>query len=82
MDDQFDHALIEDRNQVDLLIVIGTSLKVSPVAEIICKDSYIKRKYNLIPRDLDHIPHSVPQVGSWSSTDDKEDEDNIILDID
>ncbi|KAF7770640.1 hypothetical protein Agabi119p4_6614 [Agaricus bisporus var. burnettii] len=35
LDDQFDHALIEDRNQVDLLIVIGTSLKVSPVAEII-----------------------------------------------
>ncbi|EKM82003.1 hypothetical protein AGABI1DRAFT_126352 [Agaricus bisporus var. burnettii JB137-S8] len=62
LDDQFDHALIEDRNQVDLLIVIGTSLKVSPVAEIICKDSYIMRKYNLIPRDLDHIPHSVPQI--------------------
>ncbi|KXN87667.1 NAD-dependent protein deacetylase hst1 [Leucoagaricus sp. SymC.cos] len=35
LDDQFDCALEEDRNQVDLLIVIGTSLKVSPVAEIL-----------------------------------------------
>ncbi|KAF9444474.1 SIR2-domain-containing protein [Macrolepiota fuliginosa MF-IS2] len=35
LDDQFDRALAEDRDQIDLLIVIGTSLKVSPVAEII-----------------------------------------------
>ncbi|KAF5361809.1 hypothetical protein D9756_002641 [Leucocoprinus leucothites] len=35
LDDQFDRALAEDRDQVDLLIIIGTSLKVSPVAEIL-----------------------------------------------
>jgi NAD-dependent deacetylase sirtuin 1 len=33
--DMFDHALVEDKNQVDLLIVIGSSLKVQPVASII-----------------------------------------------
>ncbi|EGN95216.1 hypothetical protein SERLA73DRAFT_95897 [Serpula lacrymans var. lacrymans S7.3] len=33
--DEFDHALVEDRDKVDLLLVIGTSLKVSPVSEII-----------------------------------------------
>ncbi|KAI6167294.1 DHS-like NAD/FAD-binding domain-containing protein [Pisolithus thermaeus] len=35
LSDEFDKALIEDRNKVDLLLVIGTSLKVSPVSEIL-----------------------------------------------
>ncbi|KAL1742129.1 DHS-like NAD/FAD-binding domain-containing protein [Schizophyllum fasciatum] len=33
--DDFDNALKEDREKVDLLIIIGTSLKVSPVADLI-----------------------------------------------
>ncbi|KAI5895119.1 SIR2-domain-containing protein [Schizophyllum commune H4-8] len=33
--DDFDDALREDRDKVDLLIIIGTSLKVSPVADLI-----------------------------------------------
>ena len=37
MTDDFDKCLAEDRFKVDLLLVIGTSLKVSPVAEILCK---------------------------------------------
>ncbi|RKO95094.1 SIR2-domain-containing protein, partial [Caulochytrium protostelioides] len=32
--DAFDHAFREDREQVDLLIVMGSSLKVSPVADV------------------------------------------------
>lgn len=35
--DDFENALENDRDKVDLLIVIGTSLKVSPVSEILCK---------------------------------------------
>ncbi|KAG6809765.1 hypothetical protein H0H93_015517, partial [Arthromyces matolae] len=35
--DEFDNSLAEDRERVDLLLIIGTSLKVSPVAEILCK---------------------------------------------
>jgi len=31
--DDFDQALLDDRDRVDLLLVIGTSLKVSPVSE-------------------------------------------------
>ncbi|KAJ9477763.1 NAD-dependent histone deacetylase SIR2 [Pseudozyma hubeiensis] len=31
----FDHALLADREEVDLLIVMGTSLKVAPVSEIL-----------------------------------------------
>jgi len=37
LSDEFDHRLAEDRFKVDLLLVIGTSLKVSPVAEILCE---------------------------------------------
>ncbi|CDR99371.1 related to HST1-silencing protein [Sporisorium scitamineum] len=35
LSDEFDHALLADREQVDLLIVMGTSLKVAPVSEIL-----------------------------------------------
>ncbi|KAA1468906.1 SIR2-domain-containing protein [Dentipellis sp. KUC8613] len=33
--DDFDYALAEDRQSVDLILVIGTSLKVSPVSDIL-----------------------------------------------
>ncbi|KIP02738.1 hypothetical protein PHLGIDRAFT_130573 [Phlebiopsis gigantea 11061_1 CR5-6] len=33
--DAFEKALLEDRPKVDLLLVVGTSLKVSPVSEIL-----------------------------------------------
>jgi hypothetical protein len=36
LSDEFDRCLADDRFRVDLLLVIGTSLKVSPVAEILC----------------------------------------------
>ncbi|EPT00966.1 hypothetical protein FOMPIDRAFT_149580 [Fomitopsis schrenkii] len=35
LSDEFDRALLEDRGLIDLLIIIGTSLKVSPVSDII-----------------------------------------------
>ncbi|OCH96332.1 SIR2-domain-containing protein [Obba rivulosa] len=35
LNDVFDRALLEDRQQVDLLLVIGTSLKVAPVSDIL-----------------------------------------------
>lgn len=35
--DEFDRSLAHDRDKVDLLLVIGTSLKVSPVADILCE---------------------------------------------
>lgn len=48
--DDFDKALLEDRPSVDLLLVIGTSLKVSPVAEILSKPrSNPCRKPDLTP---------------------------------
>jgi len=35
LSDEFDHSLLADRQEIDLLIIIGTSLKVSPVSDII-----------------------------------------------
>ncbi|PWZ01010.1 SIR2-domain-containing protein [Testicularia cyperi] len=35
LDDAFDHAVFADRTEVDLLIIMGTSLKVAPVSELI-----------------------------------------------
>ncbi|SAM75965.1 related to HST1-silencing protein [Ustilago bromivora] len=35
LSDAFDQALLADREEVDLLIVMGTSLKVAPVSEIL-----------------------------------------------
>jgi NAD-dependent SIR2 family protein deacetylase len=37
--DAFENALNEDRPKVDLLLVVGTSLKVSPVSEILSKST-------------------------------------------
>ncbi|GAA6040294.1 hypothetical protein JCM8097_009405 [Rhodosporidiobolus ruineniae] len=34
LSDEFDRRLLEDRDEVDLLIVMGTSLRVSPVAQL------------------------------------------------
>ncbi|PFH51016.1 hypothetical protein AMATHDRAFT_143556 [Amanita thiersii Skay4041] len=34
--DRFDYSLEKDRERVDLLLIIGTSLKVAPVADILC----------------------------------------------
>ncbi|PWN53403.1 SIR2-domain-containing protein [Violaceomyces palustris] len=35
LSDEFDHKLLQDRSEVDLLIVMGTSLKVAPVSELV-----------------------------------------------
>lgn len=36
LSDEFDRCLLSDRSNVDLLIVMGTSLKVAPVSELVC----------------------------------------------
>lgn len=62
LDDNFEKALQEDRDQVDLLLVIGTSLKVAPVSDILCKwtafEKLVRNSFNIAA----HIPHSVPQI--------------------
>ena len=65
--DDFDQALLDDRDKVDLLLVIGTSLKVSPVSETLCAFDFIGSSQPAdLPRTIAHLPHSVPQVSEWS----------------
>ena len=52
--DAFDNAFAEDREKVDLLIVMGSSLKVSPVADV--------KGTAALTHDLDKIPHHIPQI--------------------
>ena len=54
--DDFDNSLAKDRFRVDLLLVIGTSLKVSPVAEILCKFLVnLMDRYVIADNDVQHI---------------------------
>ncbi|KAF9174978.1 NAD-dependent histone deacetylase sir2 [Mortierella sp. AD010] len=63
----FDGNFGEDRDKVDLLIVIGSSLKVAPVSDIMRKFIIIKscKRYsqNDVSRAvLDQLPRNVPQI--------------------
>lgn len=44
--DNFEKCLEEDREQADLLLIIGTSLKVAPVSDIIGKSYNTPVKVN------------------------------------
>ncbi len=37
LDSEFDECLYRDREEVDLLVIIGTSLKVAPVSEVLSR---------------------------------------------
>ena len=47
--DNFEKCLEEDREQADLLLIIGTSLKVAPVSDLISKsqNAPVKVKYDV-----------------------------------
>lgn len=66
LDSSFDECLYADREEVDLLVIIGTSLKVAPVSEVLSEQSgssgprlllIISTYTSLRPADL-HQPHS------------------------
>ncbi|BGP33143.1 NAD-dependent histone deacetylase sir2 [Rhodotorula toruloides] len=54
LSDEFDHRLLEDREEVDLLIVMGTSLRVSPVAQL---PSHLPHSIPQILINRDPVPH-------------------------
>ncbi|PPQ94448.1 hypothetical protein CVT25_002539 [Psilocybe cyanescens] len=68
--DAFDHSLAEDRSKVDLLLVIGTSLKVSPVAEIL---SHLPHSIPQILINKTPIRHINPDIMLLGNAD------NIVL---
>ncbi|OBZ74073.1 NAD-dependent protein deacetylase hst1 [Grifola frondosa] len=59
LDDVFDRSLLADRQVVDLLIVIGTSLKVSPVSETL---AYLPHSVPQILINKTPIKHINPDV--------------------
>ncbi|KAH7924308.1 SIR2-domain-containing protein [Leucogyrophana mollusca] len=65
--DDFDHALIADRDEVDLLLVIGTSLKVSPVSEIL---SHLPHSVPQILINKTPIRHINPDIVLLGNADD------------
>ncbi|KAK4696460.1 hypothetical protein P7C70_g8374, partial [Phenoliferia sp. Uapishka_3] len=65
LSNEFDRRLLEDREQVDLLIVIGTSLRVRfptclspPSAQLPPHISQVSP----VAQIVSHLPHSVPQI--------------------
>ncbi|KAI0766676.1 DHS-like NAD/FAD-binding domain-containing protein [Trametes elegans] len=67
LDDVFERSLMEDRHQVDLLIIIGTSLKVSPVSETI---SHLPHSVPQILINKTPIRHINPDVVLLGNADD------------
>jgi NAD-dependent histone deacetylase SIR2 len=43
LDSEFDECLFRDREEVDLLVIMGTSLKVAPVSEVLCEFGTARR---------------------------------------
>ncbi|EIW59796.1 SIR2-domain-containing protein [Trametes versicolor FP-101664 SS1] len=67
LDDVFERSLMEDRQEVDLLIIIGTSLKVSPVSETI---SHLPHSVPQILINKTPIKHINPDVVLLGNADD------------
>ncbi|KAF8605800.1 SIR2-domain-containing protein [Ceratobasidium sp. AG-I] len=57
--DDFDHYLFKDREEVDLLLVIGTSLKVAPVSEIL---THVPHSVPQVLINKTPVPHVTPDV--------------------
>lgn len=59
LDDAFDKCLIEDREEADLLVIIGTSLQVAPVSELL---SHIPHRIPQILINRDPVPHVMDRI--------------------
>ncbi|KAK0556597.1 NAD-dependent histone deacetylase sir2 [Tilletia horrida] len=65
--DDFDKLLLEDRDQVDLLVVIGTSLKVAPVSELV---SHIPHSTPVVLINRTPVTHIAMDVQLLGNADD------------
>ncbi|WVQ98238.1 hypothetical protein IAU59_005361 [Kwoniella sp. CBS 9459] len=59
LDSEFDECLFTDREEVDLLVVIGTSLKVAPVSEVL---THIPHSVPQIYINLTPVHHVHPDI--------------------
>ncbi|KAH6910039.1 histone deacetylase [Coprinopsis sp. MPI-PUGE-AT-0042] len=67
LNDVFDRSLADDRDKVDLLLVIGTSLKVAPVADIL---SHLPHSIPQILINKTPVPHINPDIVLLGNSDD------------
>jgi len=58
--DSFEECLVKDRDQVDLILIIGTSLKVAPVSDII---THMPHSVPQILINKTPVVHINPDVG-------------------
>ncbi|RSH92349.1 NAD-dependent histone deacetylase sir2 [Saitozyma podzolica] len=59
LDSEFDECLFKDREEVDLLVIIGTSLKVAPVSEVL---THIPHSVPQIFINLTPVAHVHPDI--------------------
>ncbi|OCF30402.1 NAD-dependent histone deacetylase SIR2 [Kwoniella heveanensis BCC8398] len=59
LDSEFDECLFKDREEVDLLVIIGTSLKVAPVSEVL---THIPHSVPQIYINLTPVHHVQPDI--------------------
>ncbi|KZT09855.1 SIR2-domain-containing protein [Laetiporus sulphureus 93-53] len=64
LSDEFDRALLEDRQEIDLLIIIGTSLKVSPVSDIIAHLPHSVPQILINKTPIKHINPDIVLLGN------------------
>ncbi|KAH9840078.1 SIR2-domain-containing protein [Rhodofomes roseus] len=64
LSDEFDKALLEDRQQIDLLIIIGTSLKVTPVSDIIANLPHSVPQILINKTPIRHINPDIVLLGN------------------
>ncbi|KAL0240388.1 hypothetical protein I308_106639 [Cryptococcus tetragattii IND107] len=66
LDSEFDECLFRDREEVDLLVVIGTSLKVAPVSEVL---THIPHSVPQIFINLTPVYHVHPDISLLGDAD-------------
>ncbi|PCH44426.1 SIR2-domain-containing protein [Wolfiporia cocos MD-104 SS10] len=64
LSDDFDRALLEDRLNVDLIIIIGTSLKVSPVSDMIAHLPHSVPQILINKTPIKHINPDIVLLGN------------------
>lgn len=64
LSDEFDRSLLADRQEIDLLIVIGTSLKVSPVSDIIAHLPHSVPQILINKTPVKHINPDIIMLGN------------------
>ncbi|WWC59658.1 uncharacterized protein I303_102218 [Kwoniella dejecticola CBS 10117] len=67
LDSEFDECLFKDREEVDLLVIIGTSLKVAPVSEVLTHIPHSVPQININLTPVHHVHPDICLLGDADS---------------